>query len=165
MDVLVLFLPKHGFLIHWLIIYTDVYVCMRDTAKISMINTQHTTFTSNDSTVYFSWNQSKAHVYYLQLCTVCVCVCVCLHVCEHLSACGLNVKVSGGWVVSCLHWRAVYGPQWRRWALKSRRRNRRWSQGALTAVHCGYVGWSITAVVEWAEEDHFCNFGINMGEK
>lgn len=140
MDVLVLFLSKHGFLIHWLVINTDVYVCMRDTAKISMINTQHTTFTSNDSTVYFSWNQSKAHVYYLQLCTVCVCVFACVW--ALVCVCGLNVKVSGVWVVSCLHWRAVYGPQWRRWALKSRRRNRRRSQGALTAVHLWVCGLS-----------------------
>lgn len=57
-----------------------LFVCMFvwDTAKMSMINTQHTTFTSNDSTVYFSWNQSKAHIYYLQICTICVCVCVCV---------------------------------------------------------------------------------------
>lgn len=88
---------KHGFLIHWLIIYTNeclvrlssylcvrVCVCMRDTANISMINTQHTTLPVKDSTVYFSWNQNKAHGHYLQLCTVCVCVCVlaCVWVCQ-----------------------------------------------------------------------------------
>lgn len=56
-------------------------VCMRDTANISMINTQHTTLPVKDWTVYFSWTQNKAHGHYLQLCTVYVCVCVCVLAC------------------------------------------------------------------------------------
>lgn len=139
---------KHGFLIHWLIIYTNeclvrlssylcvrvcVCVCMRDTANISMINTQHTTLPVKDSTVYFSWTQNKAHGHYLQLCTVCVCVFVCLPVCE---------CVRGGWAV-----RAAWMPSLDGSGQMQVGRKKLW---LLWSVHCGYEGWAIAAVVDQA---------------
>lgn len=79
-----------------------VCVCMRDTANISMINTQHTTLPVKDSTVYFSWTQNKAHGHYLQLCTVCVCVCLCACLCVSVSGAVEQWEQRG-----CLHWTAV----------------------------------------------------------
>lgn len=79
-----------------------VCVCMRDTANISMINTQHTTLPVKDWTVYFSWTQNKAHGHYLQLCTVCVCVCLCACLCVSVSGAVEQWEQRG-----CLHWTAV----------------------------------------------------------
>lgn len=110
-----------------------VCVCMRDTANISMINTQHTTLPVKDSTVYFSWTQNKAHGHYLQLCTVCVCVFVCLPVCE---------CVRGGWAV-----RAAWMPSLDGSGQMQVGRKKLW---LLWSVHCGYEGWAIAAVVDQA---------------
>lgn len=156
------FLSKHGFMIHWLISYTDecsvrlsvyLYVCVCE--RYSKGFHEHAAYhiTSNDTTVYFSWNQDKSHVYYLQLCTVCVCVhmCVCALVC--VFARGLNVKLSGlsgDNDVAISTGGQHTDPSGGRGDIWTKKKLWRRSQGALVAVNCGYVGWSITAVVEWA---------------
>lgn len=62
-----------------------VCVCVRDTAKISMIHTQHIILPVKIQQSTLDEIRIKhTYCYYLQLCTVCVHVCLC--VCTCLSA-------------------------------------------------------------------------------
>lgn len=83
------FLSKHGFLIHWRIIYTDErrlsaysYVCMRYSKIFHDKHAAHH-ITSKDSTVYFFYETRETHMFtiYSSVQSVCACVCPCLCVC------------------------------------------------------------------------------------
>lgn len=81
-----------------------------------MINTQHATLPEKIQQSSVSWNQGKAHIYYLHLCTVCVCMCVRACLCVSMWSEKLYNCQGFEWWQWCgrVHWTEVYRSQWRR---------------------------------------------------